>query len=179
AVPPPLPERDLEEETEHETDDLDQYDRERVRPTKKKTRLLVLALLALFVLGLAGVGGFFGIRYYQLAPERLFDAASKNYEDGRYDEARKQFETIVNEYPRYERVPEARFLAELSRVRHLIGSVKNREEPKAAIDAWNKFLARIQEDKELGEFAGPTKKGVDVWQSGGKLLEDVVAKAND
>src|SRR5262245_28802170 len=181
AVPPPLPEGTEQEddETEDEADDRSRYDRDRIRPRKKKTRLIVLMLLGVFVLGLGSVGAFLGIRYYRLTPERMFETASKNYEDGRYDDARRQFETIVNEYPHYERVPEAKFLAELSRVRHLIGSVKNREEPKGSIDAWTKFTARIQDDKDFAEFAGPAKKGVDVWQAGGKLLEDVVAKAND
>jgi len=159
--------------------DSSRLDRDSVRPPKKRHRIIILASMLAFVVVLLGAGAFFAIRYYGQASERLFDAASKSYEEGAYDQARAKFEQVVNEYPGYQRVPEARFLAELSKVRYLISSVKNREEPQPAIDAWTRFVAHVREDAAFGEFAAAGRKDSDVWLAGGKLLEDVSAKAND
>ena len=150
---------------------------EPIRPPKKKLhKLLLIALIAFVVVGL-GTGTFFAVRYYSFAPERMFEAGRKNYEEGNFPQAQSQFEKLVAEYPNNRLVTEARFLAELSRLRHLVSSVMSREEPKAAIDEWNKFVTRIQQDEEFGQFAAKGRKDVDVWQAGTKLLEDVFAKA--
>ena len=113
------------------------------------------------------------------APERLYTSAKENYDGQKFDQARRLFEQIVAEHPDHARVPEARFFSELSGVRHAVGSVMNRSDPQPAVTLWKKFLALIDEDPKIAPFSAKEKFGIDIWQGGSKLVEDVVAKANE
>src|SRR5439155_1271175 len=112
------------------------------------------------------------------APQRHFAAANKDYEAGNFEVARKSFQKFVNDYPKDDRVPEARFLAELSDLRATVSSVMLRTDPQPSVNAWKRFLSTVKEP-EIAPFAAKDRKGVDVWQTGVRLAEGVVTKANE
>ncbi len=151
---------------------------ERVRPPKKKKALALVYAMTAFIVAALASGGYFMVKYINDAPERLFKAANEDYEAKRYDQARNLFEKFVREYPDSRHAPEAKFFADLSSLRHTIGSVQARSDPKPGVTQWNKFLETIQEPG-VAPFAEKDRFGIDVWQAGVKLAEDVLAKAND
>jgi outer membrane protein assembly factor BamB len=174
---PPEPPED--EEEEFEDDDAAEVQPAPqpalVQPLKKRKHKTALVLLIAFVvLGLGG-GGFLGIRYMSLAPERLYQQATAEYNDNRFDQARFQFEKFVAEYPDHKLAGEARFFADLSTLRHVNSLLLSKEDPKPAVDAWKKLLALLQDEKSaaIGARFAP-----DIWDAGKRLLENVVAKAN-
>ena len=151
---------------------------ERVRPPKRKKALVLVYAMTAFIVAALCSGGYFLVKYINDAPERLFKAANEDYEAKRFDQSRNLFEKFVREYPDNRHAPEAKFFADLSSLRHTIGSVTARSDPQPGVNQWKKFLETI-EDPAVAQFAEKERYGIDVWQGGVKLTEDVLAKAND
>src|SRR5205823_15065979 len=51
----------------------------------------------------------------------------------------------------------------------------NKENPQPALDEWNKFLKTV-EDESIAKFATKDMWGVDIWNAGVRLVEDLLAK---
>jgi predicted Zn finger-like uncharacterized protein len=149
------------------------------RPTRvvrqRRRRLAVLIALIAFVLAGLGAGGFFLVRYVNEAPIRMMAAGKAEYEAGNWAQARKLFDDIAREHPRHDLAPEARFMSELTSLRQATGAVSNKEDPQPALDEWNKFL-KAAEDESLVPFAAKGVRGVDIWDAGVRLEEDLLAK---
>jgi outer membrane protein assembly factor BamB len=144
---------------------------------RKKSRLVFLAAMIVFVFAGLGAGGFFLWRYVNTAPERMFAAGKKEYDAGNFDQARAIYSKLVTEHPDHNLAPEAQFFAELSDVRHSVRLVGNKEDPQPSVNLWNKFLKSIQDDK-LKPFAAKDRFALDIWDTGKRLAEDVIAKAS-
>jgi len=151
---------------------------EMLRPPKRKKALALVYAMTAFIVAALASGGYFLVKYINDAPERLFKAANEDYEAKRFDQARNLFEKFVREYPDNRQAPEAKFFADLASLRHTIGSVTARSDPQPGVNQWKKFLETI-EDPAVAPFAERQRFGIDVWQGGVKLSEDVLGKAND
>ncbi|MEZ6139847.1 MAG: hypothetical protein R3B84_04670 [Zavarzinella sp.] len=147
-------------------------------PCKRRGGKLILFLLLLLVFGGLGTAGYFFQRYQKFAPERLWQDATKAYEDGNFENAARQFQLFATTYPNDIRTIEAEFFSELCGLRSTVGSVLTRNEPQNAIERWGKFRQFVSNDS-YRTLATPDRFGLDIWQTGTKLTEDLLGKAND
>ena len=190
-APPPLPPIDLEPLV-----DVDELDRPEVEadeaprrtdrrrppaesdrlpaPPRRSVRKLILWSMIAFIAVALGSGGYFLVRYINDAPERLMTAGKADYEHGNWDQARRQFDTLVREHPSHALVPEAKFLSELCALRQATTNMMAREDPQPGLTEWKKVMA----DPTLDEFGARGRYAVDLWQAGTKLEEDVLGKGN-
>jgi outer membrane protein assembly factor BamB len=178
AVPPPLPPVDLEpmaEPKEYERPAAQSGPIPKTTLRRKRRRFGVLVVLIGFTVICLGAGGYFLFRYINDAPKRLLIAGHKEYDAGNFPQARKIFEQIVNEHPKHDLVPEARFFAELSSVRHAVAAVTAKDDPQPGLVEWDKFLQTI-EDEKVGKFAHRDIRGVEIWQTGVRLMENLLEK---
>jgi outer membrane protein assembly factor BamB len=147
-----------------------------VRPPKKHGRRAILLVLLAFVLTGLGTGGYFLWRYINLAPERYFAAAKKEYDAAQYDQARSLFQKVATEYPEHDLAPEARFFSELSLLRHTVSLLGSKEDPQPGLNQW-KGLLKSLEDPNIKPFGTKQKFALDVWEAGIRLVENMSAKA--
>lgn len=155
-----------------------EYPRESVPKPRKKHRGRLLAGLIVFTLCCVAGGGYFLKRYMAFAPERLYAAGKKEYEDTHYEQARRLFDKLANEHPDHPRAAEARFFGPLAGLRNAVSSVMNKTDPTPAIGQWDQFQGVIA-DPALAPFADKNRFGIDVWQTGTRLIEDTLAKGNE
>jgi outer membrane protein assembly factor BamB len=147
-------------------------------PSRKKRHFAILIGLIAFVVAGLGTGGFFLWKYLHEAPDRAFATARKEYEAGNFNQARAKYQDFIKEYPKDERVPEARFFGDLADVRQTVASVMTRSDPQPGVSSWKKFLETVQ-DAQVRPFAAKERFGIDIWQTGIRLAEAVIGKAND
>lgn len=161
------------------TIDVDHHESELAsarKPAKKSRKTLLVGLIA-FTIGSVVLGGIFFKRYLDLAPERLYAAGKKEYDENHFDQARKLFEQINKDHPDHPRAIEARFFAPMAGLRSAVSSVLNKTEPSTAVGLWDQFLQTIA-DRSLAPFAEKNKFGIDIWQTGNRLTEDLIGKGN-
>ena len=163
------------EEPAHEETEYEIRHRER----KRRRAKMVLTVLSLCILGALGVGGYYGKRYLDQAPDRLFKQAREEYEKQNYAGAAKLFGEFTTRYPDNPQRPEARFFAELSPVRGTVYSVLDRGNPGPGREQVLNFLKSAEDDPELAPFLKPDAYAVDVWQTVQKSAEDVLGRAGD
>ena len=167
--------------TASEDDPADQeplLPRERsVKPVRKSRRVALLALVAFVFVGLAA-GGFFLKRYLDFAPERLYAAGKKEYDETHFDQSRKLFDQLIKDYPDHPRTVEARFFGPLAGLRNSVSSVMNKTDPTGSVSLWDQFQTTIG-DPPLAPFAEKNRFGVDIWQTGNRLMEDILSKGNE
>ena len=77
-----------------------------------------LLSMLVFVVALLGAGASLAFGIYGRHRSGCSMPRSTSYEDGAYDQARGKFEQAHQRIPELPSIPEARFLAELSKVRH-------------------------------------------------------------
>ncbi|WP_157369518.1 PQQ-binding-like beta-propeller repeat protein [Zavarzinella formosa] len=154
------------------------YTRQAIPKPVKKHRGRILAGLIVFTLCCVAVGGFFLKQYLDFAPERLYAAGKKEYDDTHYDQSRRLFDQLAKEYPDHPKATEARFFGPLAGLRNAVGSVMNKTDPAPAIGQWDQFQGLIA-DPALAPFAEKNRFGIDIWQTGTKLVEDTLSKGND
>jgi outer membrane protein assembly factor BamB len=186
--PPPLPPVDLEPlvDVDHLNEpEVDRrHERRRPQPNesdrlpvgpRKTGRKLILGAMIAFIAVALGSGGYFLIRYINEAPERLMKAGKEEYERRNWDQARKQFDTLVREHPSHRLVPEAGFLTDLCSLRQATTNVMSRTDPQPGLNEWKKVMA----SPTLAEFGAKGRYDYDLWDAGTKLEEDVLAKGNE
>jgi len=178
-VAPPKPKNDgptfVSEYSEPEPEPLSSTRRTKKKKGKSKA---ILLLLFLMLLASGGVGGYYFWKYQQGAPNRLWADSQEAYSKGQFDQSRKLFSDFATRYPSDSRTPEARFFTELSNTRAVANSVLAKSDPNPSLVRWKEFLVAIK-DPELAPFAGKTKFGLDIWQTGVKLSEDVLQKGEE
>ena len=170
----PVPE--VEYEPEDEPAEEQRPEPSVARPGKRrlfKTLSIVGGILAAV---LAAGGGYAWWQYRSLEPDRLHDLAHKEYSARQFQQARVHFEKIANDHPSHRHAAEARFFVELCGLQQAVRVVTVQENPTPAIAEWERFLKAI-EDPALAPFAAKDRFGIDIWEGGGKLAEDIVAKA--
>jgi len=145
---------------------------------KKKPVLnkLILAALVVGTLAMLGIGGWFVFRKIVLDEQQMAKQAEKEYADGKFGEASKQYEELAREYPTSEYHEKYEFFAQLAATQAAIGSVTTRENPTPALKAFDTFLA---ERGDSGYAKPETGFGVDVLQAGQKLTNALGDHAAD
>jgi predicted Zn finger-like uncharacterized protein len=144
-------------------------------PPKKAGRKLILAAMVAFIVVALGSGGYFLIRYINEAPERLMTAGKDELTRRNWDQAHKQFDTLVRDYPSHRLAPEAAFLSDLCSLRQATTNVMSRTDPQPGLAEWKKVMA----SPTLGEFGAKGRYDYDLWDAGTKLEEDLLAKGKE
>jgi outer membrane protein assembly factor BamB len=180
---PAAPQYEADDEWEGDVEEPEYDEVQRPKPAsppprRKRRRVALLVSMIAFSLTALGAGGYFLLKYINEAPQRLHDAAEKEYAANNFDQARKLYAELAREHPSHELAAKARFFADLSELRQSVSSVLTRSDPTQAVAQWNKFVTSL-DDPAIGPFAAKDRFGIDVWQTGSKLAEDVVAKATE
>jgi outer membrane protein assembly factor BamB len=150
-------------------------------PSSKKGKTyskLILMFLLVILMGITATGGYLFWKYQQGAPNRLWADAQEAYSKGQFEQSRKLYNDFVVNYPNDPRAEEGRFFVELSALRGVIGSVLAKNDPNPGLIRWREFL-KIVQTPEMAPFVNPSRFGVDVWQTGEKLLEDLIQKGEE
>lgn len=166
------------EEPSAPTEPPSSYTREAVVKQPKKGRKQILIGLIAFTFMSLALGGFFLKRYLDFAPERIYLAAKKEYDETHFAQARKLFDQLVAEYPEHPRTAEAKFFAPLSGLRNTVSSVVSKSDPTQSITEWDQFM-KLTNDPTIAPYADKNKFGLDIWNTGTRLLEDVLTKGNE
>ena len=148
-----------------------------VRRKQKASRgPMILAGMLVGIVFLGG-GGLFYILYYQSkAEEKLAKQAEEEYGKGGYGDAAKSYEKLAQEYPDSKSIDKYKFLADLAAMQTVVRQVTNREDYDAAVRRLDAFVTAHKDSP----FAKPTSGfGLDIFDAGKKLGEDIAAHAAD
>ncbi|MBX9584038.1 MAG: zinc-ribbon domain-containing protein, partial [Gemmataceae bacterium] len=147
------------------------------RRRKKKKNLAPVLLIGLVAATVIAVGvgiAFFFIRKGN-DEEQLAAKAKEEYGKADFALSAKSYGDLAAKFPGSTKAGEYKFFAEVSEVRKAVGSVSNRENPKAAFDAFTAFAAGA----EKNPLAKPDQYGHDLFETGRKLGEDMAGYAHD
>jgi outer membrane protein assembly factor BamB len=161
---------------------VEEYPEEDDEPVVRRRRKKKRNLAPVFLIGgiaatvvAAGVGIYFVVTREKNTEEKDAAEAKGLYEKAEFGAAAKKYGELAAKHAAGQKGGEYKFFADLSEVRKAVGSVTNRENPKAAFDAFTAFAAAA----EKNPLAKPDQYGHDVFESGRKLGEDMAGYAQD
>ena len=146
------------------------------RRRRKGLPKLLLAGVAIALLGTLAVAGIGLYRHYVLTESQLAQKAEDAYKDGNYPAAQQKYEELLTRFGGSSDAEKYRFFADLSGTRAVVGSVTARENPAPAMKAFAAFV----EQHGQSSYAQPESGfGADVVQAGRRLAETVADHAGD
>lgn len=155
------------------------YDDEPVvrRKRKKKTNRAPLLLIGLIVLAVIGAGTTYLLSVVGQKNVEAEQAAKakEQYDKKEFSAAAKSYGELATTFTSSPDVEKYKFFADLSRVRHSVGSLSAKENPKPSLDQFNEFAAGL--DKK--PFAKPDQFGGDVYDAGKQQGEAMAGYAQD
>jgi len=137
---------------------------------------LLLAGVAVAVLGTLAVAGIGLYRYAILTESQLAEEAEAAYKDGNFPAAQQKYEELLVRFDGSSDAEKYRFFADLSGTQAAVGSVTSRENPAPAMKSFNGFV----EVHGQSSYAQPESGfGADVVQAGRRLAETLADHAGD
>ena len=145
---------------------------------KKKTNRgpMILAGMVVVIVALLGSAGFYYAYFVGKNEEKLAKQAKEDYEKRNYGDAKKNYEKLIQEYSGSKDIEEYKFFADLASMQTEVRQVTNREDYDAAVKRLEAF---VNTHKESPFAKHKTGYGLDIFEAGKKLGEDIAEHAKD